>query len=417
MRATDAIGWGTRGIRQRKMRAALTVLGIMIGVASVIALVSQTQGIQYSIVEQISMLGPTTITVRAGSNAVTLTQADVDRISQMPGVESAIPLVMSSVEVYGSGSSKMFSLIGVEPAQLDLIVEGITLQEGRMYQATSYSEIVVGSEVQNPQDMTSSFINVGQSTTVEVGLIDPIRKQVQIVGSMNPYGTSSLVSVDESIFMSLKGAMSVLQTTSYTSIIVKATDVDSVDGVVSNIKAAYGTRLGMFTIKQITQVVSSIIDQLTLLLGAIAAISLLVAGLGIMNIMFVSVIERTREIGVLKALGFKAKNIMIIFLTEAAMMGIIGGLLGVALGVVLSYMMPVVLNSAFTSSTAASTDISTSGSAGFGSVASSFSYSPIVSPEIVVFVILFALVVSIFAGYYPARRAAKMDPVVALRHD
>jgi putative ABC transport system permease protein len=182
-----------------------------------------------------------------------------------------------------------------------------------------------------------TYLNVGQSVSAEAGLVNPVRKQLQIIGALDVYGATSAVSVDDTVFMPLKGAMSILGTTSYTQLIVKATDVDSVDSVVDTIRASYGRQLSIITVKQITQIVSTITDQLTLLLGAIAAISLLVAGLGIMNIMFVSVIERTREIGVLKALGFKGKNVMRIFLSEAAIMGVIGGVLGVAAGTAMSY--------------------------------------------------------------------------------
>ncbi len=415
MKASDAIGWGIRGIRQRKLRAALTVLGILIGVASVVALVSQTQGIQYSILDQVNKLGPTTININARSTSITLTQADVDRISQMPGVESVVPVVASSIKVYGTGPAKSFTLIGVDSNQWDLLIDGSTLDEGRMFLAMSYSEAVIGYGVHYPQDMSMAYLNVGQSVTAEVGMINPVRKQLQIVGSLDEYGMASAVSVDETIFMPLKGAMSLLGTTSYSQIIVKAVDVDSVDGVVDSIRASYGRQLSIITVQQITQVVSTITNELTLLLGAIAAISLLVAGLGIMNIMFVSVIERTREIGVLKAVGFKGRNIMMVFLSEAAVMGIIGGVLGIAAGTGLSYLIPLAMSSILQANV--NSNFGMSGTSAISSTYASFGYTPVIGPDLIALVMVFALFVSILAGYYPARRASKMDPVVALRQN
>ncbi len=412
MKTADTIRWGVRGIRQRKMRTALTILGIVIGTAAVIALVSQTAGIQSSILGQIDKLGPNTITIRPSSTTVTLTQSDVDRISQIPGVEFVVPIVASSVKVYSAGTSKSFTLVGVRPSQLPLLIDGVIIDSGRIYQSLSYTEIVVGSNVIQPQDMTSPFLTVGQSTTIEVGVINPSKKIVQVVGSLAEYGAVSAVSVDDSVFISLEGALNLVGKNTYSSFFIKTIDADSVDSVVYNIKAFYGTNLSILTVKQITSIVSSITNMLTVLLGAIAAISLFVAGIGIANIMFVSVIERTREIGILKALGFTNNNVLSIFLSEAVLMGIIGGMLGIGVGVGLSYLMPFIFASGISNTESTTSGLSTSTS-GFGS----FSYTPVVHPEIAMAVLIFAIVVALIAGYLPARRASKMDPVVALRHD
>lgn len=412
MKPSDTVKWGIRGIRQRKLRAALTILGIMIGTAAVIALVSQTEGIQTSILDQINKLGPNTISVRPSSTTVTLTQSDVDRISRFPGVTYVVPVVVSAVKIYSSGTSKSFTLVGVRPSQLPILVDGLVVETGRLFQPLSYSEIVVGSDVIQPQEMTSPFVSVGQTATIEVGVVNPVRKVVQIVGSLAPYGAASAVSVDDSIYMSLEGALSLVGKNTYSSLFIKTEDVDSVDAVVYNLKAYYGTNLNILTVKQITAVVSTITDQLTVLLGAVAAISLFVAGLGITNIMFVSVIERTREIGILKALGFTNNNVLAIFLSEAILMGVVGGILGILTGTGLSYLMPIIVASGISR-----TETVSSGMGSSGGDIGSFSYAPLIRPEMVVAILIFAIAVSLLAGFYPARRASKMDPVVALRHD
>jgi putative ABC transport system permease protein len=420
MRLSDTVRWGTRGIRQRKLRAALTILGIMIGTAAVIALVSQTQGISTSINNQINQLGPNTILVTPASAAVLFTQIDVGRLSQIPGVSLVIPIIQSNIKVHGAQGVRSFSLVGVDPAQFGELVSNYKIDQGRLFQSLSYSEVTVGAYAYEPQDMTTPFLNIGQSVTIEFGLVKTSTKIISVAGSLQPYGMT-LVSVDNSLFMSLQGVSSMLGRSSFTSIYLKTTDANSVDAVISNIKAYYGTNVNIISLKEITQVVSSITGLLSVLLGAIAGISLFVAAIGIANIMFVSVVERTREIGILKALGFKSRNVLAIFLSEAAMLGLIGGILGILLGSGLSYLIPILISSGFSSSSTiggGATSGGFGGSSGFGSSGStSFSYSPVISPEIVLLVFLFAIGVSLAAGYYPARRASKMDPVVALRAD
>jgi len=415
MKLSDTVRWGTRGIRQRKLRAALTILGIMIGTAAVIALVSQTQGISASINDQINQLGPNTILVTPASTTVIFTQIDVSRFSQIPGVSLVIPIIQSNVRVHGAQGVKAFSLVGVDPAQFGELVNNYKIDQGRLFQSLSYSEVTVGAYVYQPQDMTTPFLNIGQSVTIEFGLVKTSTKIISVAGLLQPYGMT-LISVDSSLFMSLQGVSSMLGRSSFTSIYLKTVDANSVDAVISNIKAYYGTNVNIISLKAITQTVSSITGLLGVLLGAIAGISLFVAAIGIANIMFVSVVERTREIGILKALGFKSRNVLAIFLSEAAMLGMIGGILGILLGSGLSYLIPVLISSGFGSFS------STGGggvSGGFGgsSEFGSFSYSPVIGPEIVLLVFLFAIGVSLAAGYYPARRASKMDPVVALRAD
>ncbi|MDI9644694.1 MAG: ABC transporter permease [Candidatus Verstraetearchaeota archaeon] len=405
MKPSDIIRWGLRGIRQRKLRAALTVLGIMVGTAAVVALVSQTEGIQASILEQVNRLGPNTISIRPSSGSVVLTQTDANRILQMPGVDYVVPIVTSTARVYGGGTSRIFTLVGIDSSEFDILISGAKLAEGRLYQPVSYSEVLIGSYVSQPQDLTYPLVTFGQTTTIEIGLVNPVRKTVQVIGVLEPYGTAAFISVDDSLFMSLKGAMALTGRSSYSALFVKANDADSVDYAVDNIKAIYGTRLNIVTVKQITQIVSTITGQLTVLLGAIAAISLFVAGLGIMNIMFVSVIERTREIGVLKALGFTNNDVLLIFLSEAAIMGVVGGALGILVGSGISYVIPVILSAGI------------SRTAGSFGTAQSFSYTPIIRADIAAFVLLFAIAVALLAGFYPARRGSKMDPVVALRSE
>ncbi len=413
MRTADTLRWGLRGMRRRRLRAALTILGIMIGTAAVIALVSQTQGISESINNQFRKLGPNTLTIRPAAQSIILTQKDINIISQMPGVELAIPIVTTNVRVYGSGGTRSYQLVGVDPARFDELIPGFEISQGRLFQTISYSELLVGLNVYQPQDLTIPFASLGQAVTVQFGTSAQNRKVMDIVGVLERYGMSALLSVDDSIFMPIGGLSSILGTNRYSAIFVKTTDPSLVDLVVDTLKATYGTSLNVLTIRQITQVVDTITGMLSVLLGSIAGISLFVAGVGITNIMFVSVVERTREIGILKATGFKNSEVLRIFLSEAALLGLIGGILGFLVGTGLSYLIPILLSRGFGMNSTSNTGMGFGG--GFAS--GSLSYEPLISPEMAAFVLVFAVGVSLLAGLLPARRASKMDPVVALRHD
>jgi putative ABC transport system permease protein len=417
MRASDTIRWGTKGISQRKLRAALTILGIMIGTAAIIALTSQTQGIQVSIIGEIDKLGSNSITIRPTSSSVIFTQADVDTIAQIPGVSEVVPMMQSVVRVYGSGGARPFSVIGLSPEEFDKLVPDAEFSEGRGYTSDSYSEILIGQNVENPQDMTTPFLIVGQSVSLEYGSAG-LRREAQVVGSLASYGFS-MISVDDSIFMTVGGLSALTGKSSYSAIYVKTSGSNADTSVTEYLKAMYGTTVSIISVSQITEIVSTIVGLLTVLLGAIAGISLFVAGVGIANIMFVSVVERTKEIGVLKALGFKGKHILSLFLTEAALLGVIGGALGILTGVAISFVVPYLFTGSMGSGS-----FSSGGTGGFGGSAgssgqmvSAFGYSPVFSPELVALVFLFAVVLSVIAGYYPARRASKMSPVDALRHE
>ncbi|MEM2921995.1 MAG: FtsX-like permease family protein, partial [Candidatus Bathyarchaeia archaeon] len=298
------------------------------------------------------------------------------------------------------------------PTRFADLIPGYSVSQGRLFQSMSYYELIIGSNVHQPQDLTVPYLSTGQTVTIQFGTSTQNRKIMDVVGILEPYGFTALVSVDDAMFIPIRGLSSILGTSRYSIIFVKTGDISLVDPVVDTLRAIYGNRINILTVRQITQVVGRITGMLTVLLGAIAGISLFVAGVGITNIMFVSVIERTREIGVLKAVGFKSREVLYVFLSEAALIGVIGGVLGSLLGIGISYVIPILLSRGFLATNTGNTGIGAGG--GFSG---QFSYKPLISPETVVLVLVFAEVISLLGGLYPAWRASKMDPVVALRHD
>lgn len=401
MRIEDLIRWSWKGVKERKLRTSLTILGIVVGAAAIVALVSQTAGLQASISAQLAKLGPTTIFVLPSSNTK-LTLADVANMKRTPGVADVIPAFTAGVEVYGTGWSSRLNVLGVDPNQMESILGEIKVESGRLMSAASSPEAVLGYSLYHPTAQERPLANVGEAISVEFKVEGKtVRKVFYVVGTLEEYGTSPFLRVDRLVFISLESAKRTFNRDYFDVIFIKAGLPEDVDRVVDYLRVLYGTNVEIITVKQVTNIASGITSTIGFFFGTIAAISLFVAGLGIMNIMFVSVMERTREIGVLKAIGFKDRDVMMLFLWEAMLVGIIGGVVGILAGMGSSFILPSLVSRPIP---------------GIGG-AFQIQYAPVFSPDLIAYVLIFSVVVSVLAGFLPARRAAKLNPVVALRHE
>jgi putative ABC transport system permease protein len=425
MRATDVLWLGFKGFRERKLRAAITILSVVIGVASIIALVSQTTGIQTSIVGELQSLGPTSIIIIGGRTQ--LTQADVANIQTLPYVQTVIPMISSQFTLTESGTPTTVSVIGVDSQNILSLLGSIKLADGDLYPAVTVPLAVVGHNIAFPTGGSQSAY-IGQPLILTQQSGQSSRAiTMQVVGLLDQYGASSFINPDSSIFIPINAMMNILNRKTYTQLLVKAVDVNHVTDVQQLLTNIYGNSVTILSIESISSSVSSITGLLGVLLGAIAAISLSVAGLGIMNIQLVSVFERIHEIGIMKAIGFKDRNILTLFLSESAIVGILGGILGIIVGAGVSAIIPILLSALLSSSnigqnTGATGGRTTSAGGGFGGFGggfggTSFSYTPVITPDIVFISLLIAISVSIIAGLYPAWRASRMEPIKALRYE
>lgn len=412
MKSKDTFGLGFKGLKEKKIVAILTILSVAVGVASIVALVSQTTGIQTSVVNSLQQLGPTSILVTP-SGPTKLTEADVAEISSLPGVSAVIPMVRAAANVTVGGQSTSVTIIGID--SISTLLGQVNLNNGNVYVPTTVPLAVVGYDVAFPVAGGPIAAHSGQPLIIQQTVGGASRTvTLQVAGVLNSYGSTPLIPIDDSIFLPLDAAMSLFNRRSYNLLLVRASNVQSVGNVSQILTDIYGNNAKIVTIQQITQTVSSITGQFGLLLGSIAAISLTVAGLGIGSIMLVSVYQRTHEIGILKSVGFKGRNVMGLFLTESIIIGTVGGVIGLLSGSAVSYAIPAFFAglihtgrgtaSARTKHTAAST--------------TSFpTYTPIITPEIAFLSMLIALTVSIVAGLYPAWRASRMDPMKAIRSE
>ncbi|WP_345713342.1 ABC transporter permease [Kineococcus glutinatus] len=384
------------------MRTVLTTLGVLIGVAAVIVVVAVGNGASASVQQRISGLGTTTITVRSGgatfgqgaASSASLTVADADALvgPESPDVASAVPVVSTSATVSSGGTSTTTQVVGTRPGYLDASSYGV-----------SAGEPFTTADV----DAARKVVLLGSSVATDVFAgASPVGRQVlldgvpfTVVGVVASEGTSSGGGADADAVVI--APLTTLQRSltgfgSISSITVQARSAEVADGAAAQVSAvladrhpaADGQEAG-FTVTSASALLSTAQETtrtFTVLLGAIAAISLLVGGVGVTNIMLVSVTERTREIGVRKALGATPAAVLGQFLLEAVLLSLLGGGLGVALGLALSRL-----------------EIS--------------GIQPVVVPASVVVALGVCVAIGLFFGGYPAHRAARLRPVDALRHE
>ncbi len=429
MDLTDILWLSYKDLNEKRVRTALTVIMVVIGVAAIVALTSLTAGISQSIGSSLSTLGPTSIIVSSsGSTAFTI--ADSSLLASLPNITSVTPVLEGEGNIYAGNENTSVTIIGVSSAGLNnLVQQNVSVYQGTLYLDTITPAAVIGHSVAFPSDASGAQkVSVGQAATLRVGGRGGKTVTVPVVGILASH-TSLLVPIDTSVFMSLPAAELVLQRSSFNIMLVKASNISTVNSTANIITTIYGTNARVESTSSILSTVNSITGDLGLLFGAIAGVSLLVAAIGIMNIMLISVYERTHEIGIMKSVGFKNRNILMVFLFQALIIGVIGGIIGIGLGAGASYGLSAVLGGGSHSGSAtptASTSSSGGARAGAGggatfaggggsSSTSSISFSPVFPISTIVSALLIAVIVSMLAGVYPAWRASQMEPIDALR--
>jgi putative ABC transport system permease protein len=399
---TDAV----ESLSANKLRTALTMLGIVIGVAAVISMLAVGQGASSSITSNIESMGTNLLYVMA-DNSVTnpqpLTLADAEAIMASGGAPSVLavsPTVSRSLDVTYAGTSTSTTILGVTPNYST--VRNQTVALGRFITQTDIDNhatvAVIGSDVVT--ELFKSSVGVlGQKIRIGSNLY-------QIVGILASKGGTTFGSADNQVIVPITTAQVRIITRSnshdeVSQISVAVVDTEHVASAITEVTSILHSRheirtgadndFNVMSQEAFTAAATQITGVLTIFLGGIAAISLLVGGIGIMNIMLVSVIERTKEIGLRKAVGARDSDIMLQFMMESLIIGLVGGLLGVLVGWGISSLI--------------------SGVAAFGST----SLNAKISLSSVLLAVGFSVAVGLVFGIYPANRASKLEPVEALR--
>jgi len=377
-------------IRSNKMRSFLTMLGIIIGISSVIILVGLGEGTKQQVSDQIESLGTNLVTVNlTGNSAASISNADITDLLTKPGIKKIAPeLSQGSVNIKAGVTSTTTSL---EASTADYSeIRKISVASGRFISnfdnENRFKVAVIGSETAT--NLFNSTNVVGQTMYVN-GI------EFSIVGVLQSQGSSSAGSSDDRIIVPLSTAERLLQTTDIKTFYVEAQSQDTVSEAESYLTLFLNNKLNsdttayrVFDQTSLLTTAATTTQSMTTMLSGIAAISLLVGGIGIMNIMLVSVVERTKEIGIRKAIGAKRSNILIQFLIESATISSLGGILGVAFGYLGAYIAQNFLN-----------------------------MTMVISPNIVLGAFLFSFFVGVVFGLYPANTASKLNPIDALRFE
>ncbi len=395
-------------LMHNKFRAVLTMLGIIIGVASVIAMLSIGQGSKQSIQQQISAMGTNMIFIRPGdddhgpggvrlskSEMQTLELSDVEAIRQSCTDISAVsPVVNSSGQAVKGNSNWPTSMYGANNEYLG--IRKYKLAGGRNFtdrEIKTYAKVCMIGQTVKENLFTDGSDPIGQS--VRFGNIP-----FKIIGVLEAKGESAMGQDQDDLIIAPYTSVQkrILATTFIPSIFVSAASEDknssAIDQITETLRRTHKLKEGEendFSVRsqtEMAQMFTSISDIMTALLGAIAGISLLVGGIGIMNIMFVSVTERTREIGLRLAVGGRAIDIMAQFLVESILMSLIGGLIGIVLGYLISL-----------------------------GVSSIMGWPVVVTTSSIVIAFAVCSAIGVFFGWYPARKAASLNPIDALRFE
>jgi putative ABC transport system permease protein len=393
-------------LNANKLRTGLTMLGIVIGVAAVVSMLAVGQGAGSSITDSIETMGSNLLFVTKNNdvtNPEPLTLADAEAILDSggaPNVLSVAPTVGTNKDISFAGNSMSASITGLTPAYSSVRNENVSV--GRFISQEDIDShatvVVIGADI-----VTEMF----ESTTDALGNKLRIGNNLyQVVGVLESKGGTAMGSSDNQVYVPISTALSRLITRSSAHeevnlISVSAISSEAMDDAMNEITTILSNRhnitgdeendFEVFSQETFTEAADSITGVLTVFLGGIAAISLLVGGIGIMNIMLVSVIERTKEIGLRKAVGARDYDIMMQFMVESLIIGLFGGILGVLLGW------------------------------GISSVISQFAVmggttlNAKLSWDSILLAVTFSVTVGLVFGIYPARRAAKLEPVEALR--
>ena len=386
----ESIKMAWSNIVHNRMRSFLTVLGVVIGVASIIALITIVQGATGSITSQISALGADKITVTAMGTPLKqgLNEKDLERLSQIESVSNISPTISSKTSIATALDVKTdVSVQGKNDVYFTLNKDLLSLGRGiNILDVKNKTKVaVIGSDI-------AKELYFGKNPVEQNILING--STYTVIGVLNPSSGFSMGSSNEAVLIPYTSAMSSLGVKSITNLDVYMADSSQSAKIIENIEFVLNEAFNykdkafsVFNMQDMLDTIGNITGMMSLLLAGIASISLIVGGVGIMNMMLVSVTERTTEIGLRKALGAEPASIQLQFIIEAIFLSMFGGIIGLIIGVLIAFISAILIG---------------------------FTFSLTINT--ILLAVGFSAAVGIIFGYFPAKKASKLNPIDALRH-
>jgi putative ABC transport system permease protein len=416
----DLLGLSFGALKERRVRSALTILMVIIGVALMTSINGLGGGMNNYITEQLGTLGANVLTVTPSAGGLQpgpqqqsgaqtkLTPQTVRTIDRFHGIKHVVPYFVGSATLKSGSEAKTATILGMDQSKLVYVSPKASLESGSFVSTGDSAGMVLGYNIAHPSDLDQPFAKTGQTVFVEFskvesqGGIEKVvtkRKAFQVRGVLGELGSQL---VDNQVFISLAAANTFFERGSvYDGIYVITNTPDENDRVEASITKFYGKNIGVMSPKAMASTIEELTGTVIGFMSAIAVVSMVVGAVGIITTLYTSVMERTREIGLLKALGYMRETVLLMFLTESFTIGLLGGLLGLGAGIGGAYLLiGMIMPMAG----------STAGAAGM-SITPSFLAADLAQ------VFLLACALSVMAGLYPAWRASTLSPIMALKRE
>ncbi|MBS7658607.1 MAG: FtsX-like permease family protein [Candidatus Bathyarchaeia archaeon] len=409
MNFLELIKMALSALNERKLRTSLTMLMVVIGSTLITSLNGLNAGVSVFIYDQLSMLGGNMLIISPSGSTnlfnsretgkIPLTSQTVKTLSRIKWVDDTIPFIRGVATIQLAKKETSILIVGMDQNKFKLVVPKAELLKGVFVSPTDSAGIVLGYKIAYDEKGELKF-NIGQTLVLKVSKVEVIggtqkvvlkEKTFQVKGVLKELGNQL---IDEQAYVSLSAAAALFgKTNEYDGIYVITKDTKYNDEVEKTIRRIYGSNIGITSPKAIAETINNIVSTFNAYIFSIAFVSLLVGAIGIITTLFTSVMERTREIGLLKALGFNNTIILLLFLFESMIIGGAGGVLGFATGIIGAHLLAKIIPFGITG------------------------IKPVFYIKNVLYIWLLVFTLSILAGLYPAWRASKLNPIEALRKE